>query len=198
MGIAVLFRAVEWYYKPWLIPNGSQPCRFPCIWGIARVGPNDCGPLPGRWLWLLCLGTSLTSVTVPHTNNIPDNKIHGANMGLFWGQQDPGGAPCWPHELCYLGCAPWLILSMTPFRITGTPFIHFLSMLGVMEITGLSFYFRYSFLNSFLIDVTNSIPSQKTREISFTRHCVYRLTEMRIERVRINNSSLIRYANNRM
>ena len=24
----------------------------------------------------------------------PDNKIHGANMGLIWGQQDPDG----PHD----------------------------------------------------------------------------------------------------
>ena len=24
---------------------------------------------------------------------IPDNKVHGANMGPIWGQQDPGG----PH-----------------------------------------------------------------------------------------------------
>ena len=24
---------------------------------------------------------------------IPDNKVHGANMGPTWGQQDPGG----PH-----------------------------------------------------------------------------------------------------
>ena len=29
----------------------------------------------------------------------PDSKVHGANMGPIWGQQDPGG----PHELCYLG-----------------------------------------------------------------------------------------------
>ena len=25
--------------------------------------------------------------------NIPDSKVHGANMGPIWGQQDPGG----PH-----------------------------------------------------------------------------------------------------
>ena len=23
-------------------------------------------------------------------------------MGPIWGRQDPGGPPCWPHELCYL------------------------------------------------------------------------------------------------
>ena len=31
-----------------------------------------------------------------------DSKVHGANMGLTWGRQDPGG----PHEPCYLGYPP--------------------------------------------------------------------------------------------
>ena len=35
---------------------------------------------------------------------LPDSKVHGANMRPIWGRQDPGGAPCRPHELCYLGC----------------------------------------------------------------------------------------------
>ena len=26
-------------------------------------------------------------------SNIPDSKVHGANMGPIWGRQDPGG----PH-----------------------------------------------------------------------------------------------------
>ena len=46
---------------------------------------------------------------------LPDSKIHGANVGQgSCGQHGahlgPGGprwAPCWPHELCYLGCLPW-------------------------------------------------------------------------------------------
>ena len=36
---------------------------------------------------------------VLNTQNTPDSKVHGANMGPTWGRQDPGG----PHELCYLG-----------------------------------------------------------------------------------------------
>ena len=32
-------------------------------------------------------------------DDIPDSKVHGANMGPIWGRQDPGG----PHKLCYLG-----------------------------------------------------------------------------------------------
>ena len=31
--------------------------------------------------------------------NIPDSKVNGAKMGPIWGRW----APCWPHELCYLG-----------------------------------------------------------------------------------------------
>ena len=33
----------------------------------------------------------------------PDSKVNGANMGLIWGRQDPGGSHVAPHELYYLG-----------------------------------------------------------------------------------------------
>ena len=38
--------------------------------------------------------------------------IHGANMGPIRDRKDPGWAPCWPHELCYLGssCQKYLAL----------------------------------------------------------------------------------------
>ena len=29
--------------------------------------------------------------TPKYTYTIPDSKVHGANMGPIWGQQDPGG-----------------------------------------------------------------------------------------------------------
>ena len=36
----------------------------------------------------------MIQVPVPsHTDNFPDSKVHGANMGPIWGRQDPGG----PH-----------------------------------------------------------------------------------------------------
>ena len=41
-------------------------------------------------------------ITYPQQNT-PDSKVHGANMGPIWGQQDPGGPHVSPHELCYLG-----------------------------------------------------------------------------------------------
>ena len=34
----------------------------------------------------------------------PDSRVHGANMGAHLGPTGPRWAPCWPHELCYLGC----------------------------------------------------------------------------------------------
>ena len=38
-----------------------------------------------------------------HWSSYPDSKVHGANMGPIWGPSGPRWAPCWPHELCYLG-----------------------------------------------------------------------------------------------
>ena len=45
--------------------------------------------------------TNNTDVTPPPPP--PDSKVQGANMGPIWGRQEPRWAPCWPHELCYLG-----------------------------------------------------------------------------------------------
>ena len=36
------------------------------------------------------IGDAISSQQI---ENIPDNKVHGANMGPTWGRQDPGG----PH-----------------------------------------------------------------------------------------------------
>ena len=32
-------------------------------------------------------------------NDIPDSKVHGANMGPIWGQQNPGGPHVGPMKL---------------------------------------------------------------------------------------------------
>ena len=37
---------------------------------------------------------------------IPDNKVHGANMGPTWGRQDPGG----PH-VGLMNLAIWDLIS---------------------------------------------------------------------------------------
>ena len=36
-------------------------------------------------------------------NGAPDNKVHGANMGLIWGRQDPGGRHVGPLNLAIWG-----------------------------------------------------------------------------------------------
>ena len=46
--------------------------------------------------------TVLHIVKYEHTNNchnIPDSKVHGANMGSIWGRQDPGGPHVGPMNL---------------------------------------------------------------------------------------------------
>ena len=52
-------------------------------------------------LWLSQLGGCLQvgPSQVGMFQNYPDSKVHGANMG----PTGPRWAPCWPHELCYLG-----------------------------------------------------------------------------------------------
>ena len=40
-------------------------------------------------------------------NYYPDSKVHGANMGLIWGQQDPGGPHVGPINI-----AIWVILPI--------------------------------------------------------------------------------------
>ena len=45
----------------------------------------------------ICVGYSTSHKCFVVVSN-PDSKVHGANTGPIWGQQDPGG----PHELCYL------------------------------------------------------------------------------------------------
>ena len=37
------------------------------------------------------------------STNAPDNKIHGANMGLIWGRQDPGGPHVGPMNFAIWG-----------------------------------------------------------------------------------------------
>ena len=47
---------------------------------------------------------------VPNLSNLPDSKVHGANMGPIWGRQDPGGLHVGPMNLaCYLGSFDWWI-----------------------------------------------------------------------------------------
>ena len=47
-------------------------------------------------------------------SHIPDSKLHGANMGLIWGRQDPGGPHVGPMNLVIWNGTvnvKWLILD---------------------------------------------------------------------------------------
>ena len=70
-------------------PPPKDQCRgalmFSLIyaWINGWVNNHEAGDLSSLW-WL---------------QNIPDSKVHGAHLG----PTGPRWAPCWPHELCYLG-----------------------------------------------------------------------------------------------
>ena len=39
----------------------------------------------------------------PTPHMVPDSKVHGANMGLIWGWQDPGGPDVGPMNFAIWG-----------------------------------------------------------------------------------------------
>ena len=47
-----------------------------------------------RWRWV---SYDMTMI------NVPDNKVHGANMGSIWGRQDPGGPHVGPMNFAICG-----------------------------------------------------------------------------------------------
>ena len=51
--------------------------------------------------------------TRPYITNNPDSKIHGDNMGPFWGRQDPGG----PH-VGHMNLAIWETLYANDRRLS--------------------------------------------------------------------------------
>ena len=66
----------------------------------------------------------------------PDSKVHGANMGPILGLTGPRWAPCWPHELCYLGSCKAMreINYQNNFLVNTFPFCH-QSMCTCRELT---------------------------------------------------------------
>ena len=59
------------------------------------------------WVWLqwlfVCLSAAL--VCIGCNANIPDSKVHAANMGPIWGRQDPGGPSVGPMNLAIWAAA---------------------------------------------------------------------------------------------
>ena len=68
----------------------------------------------------MCCFVLLPPVTVDFRNH-PDCKVHGAHLG----PTGPRWAPCWPHELCYLGIWP-IMSSHLVFNISNA--LHFISL----------------------------------------------------------------------
>ena len=53
--------------------------------------------------WWHDMETLSALLTLCEGNPLPDSKVHGAHLG----PTGPRWAPCWPHELCYLGWDRW-------------------------------------------------------------------------------------------
>ena len=50
-------------------------------------------------------------------NTVPDSKVHGANMGPTWGQQDPGGSHVGHMNLAIRGGMKALVLTWDFFNL---------------------------------------------------------------------------------
>ena len=57
-------------------------------------------------------------------DDIPDSKVHGANMGPIWGWQDPGGPHVGPMNFCRLG----LVWCASAVIMLANIWAHFLSL----------------------------------------------------------------------
>ena len=54
---------------------------------------------------------------------IPDSKIHGANMGPIWGQQVPGGPHAGPMNYIILGHKVGLVMNIEGNQLFGWRFL---------------------------------------------------------------------------
>ena len=103
----ILFIQIWWAF-PVKLPPGkckNTSWRHCCCQATSHY-------LSQRWLgsrWPYG-GTGSQYVQGPHNETIvqtyPDSKVHGANMGSIWGQQDPGGPHVGPMNL-----ALWVNIS---------------------------------------------------------------------------------------
>ena len=98
-----------------VVPRGTFDNMSSLIQVMARY-------LMSQW-WLSSLADLF--VTRPQWVSTPDSKVHGANMGLIWGRQDPGGPhvgpmnfAIWDWHLLSLHCSD-VVMSPMSTRITG-------------------------------------------------------------------------------
>ena len=48
------------------------------------------------------------------TNNFPDNKVHGVNMGPIWGRQDTGGPHVGPMNFAIRAAPEYIVTDALP------------------------------------------------------------------------------------
>ena len=61
------------------------------------------------------------SVALEWSNLASDNKAHGANIGLIWGRQDPGGPHVGPMNFAIWGTAENSRVWIIPYYEMDTP-----------------------------------------------------------------------------
>ena len=91
--------------------NAYKKITWYCLWAVIIISTPW-----HAWLCVYSMSNEMCSwfcnALFCFSYGIPDSKVHGANMGPIWGQQDPGG----PHV------APWTLLSGIVFG----PFMWFI------------------------------------------------------------------------
>ena len=55
----------------------------------------------------------IEQVLIKFIPNIPDSKVHGANMGPIWGRQDPGGPHVGPMNFAIWDCSSRLYFNIS-------------------------------------------------------------------------------------
>ena len=78
------------------------------------------------YIWDPCLFLCLVC------RNVPESKVHGANMGAHLGPTGPSWSPCWPHELSYLGCCVGVQLTEFSWAVKGFQEIFIYSQINLL------------------------------------------------------------------
>ena len=108
---------------------GRQWFRSDCAVCMARTQPY-CAHTHVWWDVWRCIHCPV---------NIPESKVHGTHLG----PTGPRWAPCWPHELCYLG------YFWKPSQVSSVNIIY-LRLGHALEITSITFCGMW-----FLIHISN-------------------------------------------
>ena len=95
--------------KSWLKWQGNQATENPPIQFVQIIMQTTMVFFLQFVVFWYCslLAIFNKSISLALVQSYPDSKVHWANMGPTWcpslGPTGPRWAPCWSHELCYLG-----------------------------------------------------------------------------------------------